>query len=99
MNNAANDALTAVESAGPLRAAQGTIMGAELSYWRDAMREELQMPSGLLVGTGHQVEWWHPGIAAKFMWANAVAARLSHQRHGASGALRSICAWHWRQDL
>ena len=40
MNNAANDSLTAVESAGPLRAAQGTIMGAELSYWRDAMREE-----------------------------------------------------------
>ena len=73
MNNAANDALTTVESAGPLRAAQGTIMGAELSYWRDAMREELRLPGGLLVGTGHQVEWWHPGIAAKFMWANAVA--------------------------
>jgi hypothetical protein len=39
VTNAANDALTTVESAGPLRAAQGTIMGAELSYWRDAMRE------------------------------------------------------------
>ena len=68
---------TTVESAGSVGPACGTILGTELSYWRDAMRDELQIPTGIVVGTGHQVEWWHPGIAAKFMWANAIATRSS----------------------
>ena len=73
MNTAEVDLQTTVVSAGPLRAVQGMILGADLSYWRDALREDLKIPAGVIMGTGHQVEWWHPGIAAKFMWTNAVA--------------------------
>jgi hypothetical protein len=62
-----------VRSAGPLRAVQGSMLGRPLSEWRAAMRAELGVPAGTVAGTGHQPEWWHPGIAAKFMWAERLA--------------------------
>jgi hypothetical protein len=64
-----------VRSAGALRPAEGEMLGRPLREWRAAMRAELGVPAGLVAGTGHQVEWWHPGIVAKFMWADAIAGR------------------------
>ena len=64
-----------VRSAGTLRPAEGEMLGRPLREWRDAMRAELGIPAGPVAGTGHQVEWWHPGIVAKFMWADAIARR------------------------
>lgn len=58
-----------VRSAGPVARADGTVLGSPLARWRDAAREELGLPSGVILGTGHQAEWWHPGIVAKFAWA------------------------------
>ncbi|MFM9097585.1 MAG: hypothetical protein ACKOQW_04735, partial [Phycisphaerales bacterium] len=67
-----------VRSAGPVTADadSGTVLlGQSLSEWRASTRQELGIPSGAVVGCGHQPEWWHPGIAAKFMWAAERAAR------------------------
>lgn len=67
---------TVVRSAGPVVRASGTILGAPLARWRDAAREELGVPAGVICGTGHQAEWWHPGIVAKFAWAAARSQEL-----------------------
>lgn len=65
-----------VRSAGPVVRAEGTILGEPLARWRDAAREELGLPKGIVLGTGHQPEWWHPGIVAKFAWAAQRSAEL-----------------------
>ena len=64
-----------VRSRGAVTAAAGTLLGRPLAAWRERCAAELGLPAGLLVGAGHQPEWWHPGIAAKFLWAQALAAR------------------------
>lgn len=64
-----------VRPAGALRPAAGSLLGAPLAHWRARTAEELGLPAGALMAAGHQPEWWHPGIAAKFLWAQAVAER------------------------
>jgi hypothetical protein len=76
MSDAAADVL--VRSAGPMAADadSGTaFLGRSIAQWRASTREELGIPRGRVVGCGHQPEWWHPGIAAKFMWAAERATR------------------------
>ena len=68
-----------VRGAGPVAPAGGELLGRPASRWRAAVREELGIPAGMVVGAGHQPEWWHPGIAAKFMWA---AERAGRERAG-----------------
>lgn len=69
--NAAPEVL--VRTAGPVMPARGSLLGVPAARWRALMREELGVPEGTVVGAGHQPEWWHPGIAAKFMWATELA--------------------------
>lgn len=69
-------AASVVRSAGPVERAGGVVLGAPLARWRDAAREELALPRGVILGTGHQAEWWHPGIVAKFAWASGRSAEL-----------------------
>ena len=65
-----------VRSAGPVVRAEGTMLGKPIARWRDDAREELGLPMGIILGTGHQAEWWHPGIVAKFAWAAHRSAEL-----------------------
>lgn len=65
--NDAPDAL--VRHAGPAAPATGSLLGVPAARWRALMQRELGLPEGLVIGTGHQPEWWHPGIMAKFLWA------------------------------
>jgi len=60
-----------VRDAGPPERASGELLGVPIARWRERTSEELGLPKGPSVGTGHQVEWWHPGIVAKFQWAAA----------------------------
>lgn len=69
MSAAGGAAGTVVRSAGPVTRASGKILGEPLARWRDAAREELGLTAEVICGTGHQAEWWHPGIVAKFAWA------------------------------
>lgn len=80
MSEAIESAKTTVHSAGRIEASQESMLGKPLSAWRSSMQEELGLPTGFVVGTGHQIEWWHPGIAAKFFWVDALAARSGAQR-------------------
>ena len=68
-----DEALPEVDArpAGAPGPARGSLLGIDLARWRDRTAEELGLPRGVVVGTGHQVEWWHPGIVAKFQWAAA----------------------------
>lgn len=63
-----------IRSAGRPGRAEGSLLGRPLAHWRERTAEELSLPAGLLVAAGHQPEWWHPGIVAKFLWARATAA-------------------------
>lgn len=64
-----------VTSAGPLRPAQGELLGKPLDFWRRTTAKELGLPDTVLTaGTGHQAELWHPGILAKYAWAHALTA-------------------------
>lgn len=62
-----------VRHAGPVTEAGGSLLGVPAARWRALMQQELGIPEGTAVGTGHQPEWWHPGILAKFLWAAARA--------------------------
>ena len=64
-----------VTSAGPVGRRDGMLLDRPLRAWQDEARGRLGFPSGAVVGAGHQCEWWHPGIGAKFMHAAALAAR------------------------
>jgi hypothetical protein len=55
--------------------AAGTLLGRPIAFWREVTAHELGLPAGTVVGAGHQAEWWHPGILAKFAWAAELAAR------------------------
>lgn len=67
-----------VRSAGPVKPLQGTLLGRSLREWRKLTAAELQLPAfDVAVATGHQAEFWHPGILAKFVWAHEQALRCS----------------------
>ena len=63
-----------VEHAGAVAPSAGTLLGRPLAFWRETTAHELGLPAGLTVAAGHQAEWWHPGILAKFVWAQELAA-------------------------
>lgn len=63
-----------IRPAGRPARADGSLLDRPLAHWRERASEELALPAGLLVAAGHQPEWWHPGIVAKFLWARATAA-------------------------
>lgn len=63
-----------IRPAGPAVPAAGSILGRAFAHWRERTADELALPAGPLVAAGHQPEWWHPGIVAKFLWARAAAA-------------------------
>lgn len=52
------------------------LLGRTVRAWAERTRAQLGMPAGPVVGAGHQPEWWHPGIVAKFAWADERARRL-----------------------
>lgn len=52
------------------------LLGRTVRAWAERTRAQLGMPAGPVVGAGHQPEWWHPGIVAKFAWAGERAHRL-----------------------
>jgi hypothetical protein len=79
---AASEPSVRVSSAGPLGRSGGALLGRPLRAWQDEARDALGFPCGLVVGAGHQCEWWHPGIGAKFMHAATLAGRSAAE-----------CAW------
>ena len=73
-HDATGDARRTVRSAGPLRDAPGSVLGVPCARWKEEARALFGVPQGPVAGTGHQAEWWHPGIVAKFEHARALAA-------------------------
>lgn len=64
------------DAAAPPGARDEPLLGRSVRAWAERTRAELGMPEGTVVGAGHQPEWWHPGIVAKFAWADERARRL-----------------------
>jgi len=53
----------------------GILFDHPLEEWRRLTREEVGLPrAGLVVATGHQADWWHPGVLAKYHALDAFAA-------------------------
>ena len=49
--------------------------------WRLSIRQELNLPTDrLIIAIGHQPGIWHPGILAKFLAADALAAKVGRDR-------------------
>jgi hypothetical protein len=58
-------------------AAQGELFGEEISSWRSDSRQSLGLPkSSPIIVVGHQPEFFHPGILAKFIAGDLVAKRI-----------------------
>jgi hypothetical protein len=54
----------------------GSLAGTSLADWRTRTRRELGLADDRpVVATGHQTLLWHPGILAKYLLVEAVAAR------------------------
>ena len=66
----------AADAATPGASDGAPLLGRTVRAWAERTRAQLGMPSGPVVGAGHQPEWWHPGIVAKFAWADERARRL-----------------------
>lgn len=60
----------------PARTRDEPLLGHSVRTWAERTRAQLGMADGTIVGAGHQPEWWHPGIVAKFTWADERARRL-----------------------
>lgn len=89
----------AVDSAGPLRPAQGALLGEPLAAWRTRMRRELPLPDAdVSAGAGHQAELWHPGILAKFVWADELARRVA-TRDGSAAVVHLLVDTDTRDPL
>jgi hypothetical protein len=55
--------------------------GRSLPEWRTLTRRELGLPvEKLVISTGHQAGFWHPGILAKLMAVDAVVDNLGRER-------------------
>jgi hypothetical protein len=54
----------------------GNLFGEPVASWREQAREELRLPNIPLVVVGHQPEIFHPGILAKFIAGECVAAQV-----------------------
>ncbi len=66
----------AAGDAAPGATERAPLLGRTVRAWAERTRAQLGMPAGPVVGAGHQPEWWHPGIVAKFAWADERARRL-----------------------
>jgi hypothetical protein len=57
--------------------ARQELLGRTVEQWRVRTRRELNLDErGPLIGTGHQANYWHPGILAKPMAVAAAAAEF-----------------------
>jgi hypothetical protein len=55
--------------------------GRRLSEWGALTRGELGLPEDrVIIATGHQAGFWHPGILAKFLAADAVVETIGRER-------------------
>jgi hypothetical protein len=53
----------------------GALLGRPLAAWRGGVRRELGLADDVpVIATGHQTLLWHPGILAKYVAMDAVAA-------------------------
>ena len=64
-------------------AAQGEVFGQDITTWRNESRRSLELPVDIpIVIVGHQPEFFHPGILAKFIAgeqaANNIGGELVH---------------------
>ena len=60
-----------------VRAAQGQIFGKDITVWRRKCRKSMGLPEhAQLVVVGHQPEFFHPGILAKFIAGDVVAQKI-----------------------
>jgi len=65
------------------RAARGDVAwrGRKLSEWKALTRRELGLPEDrIIIAAGHQAGFWHPGILAKFLAADAVVETIGRER-------------------
>jgi hypothetical protein len=59
-----------------VHAPSGMVRGLALAEWRRLTRTELGLDADRpLIATGHQTMLWHPGILAKYLTVDALAAR------------------------
>lgn len=54
----------------------GNLFGKPLTFWRKQAREQLGLPPIPLVVVGHQPEFFHAGVLAKFIAGNCVATQV-----------------------
>jgi hypothetical protein len=66
------------------------LLGSTIAAWRKLCTQEFKLSQAeIAVGTGHQAELWHPGILAKYVWADALASA------SASASWRARRAFTW----
>lgn len=59
----------------------GTWHGKTAAQWRKLTRRELALPADrIIISTGHQAGFWHPGILAKYIAADALAEAIGRER-------------------
>jgi hypothetical protein len=56
-----------------------SLLGGETSAEQAQFRSELGLPGGRIIMSGHQAEFWHPGILAKSIAAQSAALALGGQ--------------------
>jgi len=58
-------------------AAQGDIFGKDIKAWRSECRKSMGLPEHVkIIVVGHQPEFFHPGVLAKFIAGDLVAQKL-----------------------
>ena len=58
-------------------APQGVLFNRQLTSWRESARIQLGLPDKPLVVVGHQPEFFHPGILAKFIAGSTLSTEVS----------------------
>ncbi len=55
---------------------RGELFGKALAHWRASARKTLGLPDKPIIVVGHQPEFFHPGILAKFVAASQIAKQI-----------------------
>ena len=55
---------------------KGDLFGKSLASWRTSARETLGLPLKPIIAVGHQPEFFHPGVLAKFIAASQLAIQI-----------------------
>jgi hypothetical protein len=56
--------------------ASGEIFGKSLEYWRSSTKKTFGLPDKPIIVTGHQPEFFHTGVLAKFLASNTIAKEV-----------------------